>query len=1035
MMYKFLKTCFLWSVLFFLPLLANAQQITVVGDVVDENNQPLPGVTVVAKGTTNGIITDFDGNYSIKVEGANTVLSFSFIGYQSKDVEVGMQTTINVQMVPEIENLDEVMVVGYGTQRKKDITTSIAKVGEDALGKETNGNVATTLQGKASGVQVISSAGSPGTSPSVLVRGFTTISCSTSPLYVVDGVPVVNTDGNGGINFLSPDDIESVEVLKDASAAAIYGTRASAGVILVTTKRGKEGKPKFQFSLSYGSQRTKKPYETLKSEEYVEAVNTAYNNCGKDDYITDTDNLNYTDWWSLGTREYTPRMNANFSVSGGSEKHKYNVGMSYFKQESFYNVGDYERLSLRINNDITLANWISVGIDLNPRHENWNSTPDWFGDYLLIDPVTPVYVPDDELTGDENEYSIYERSYYTFTYNPMGREARQDGNGGNNYALTANAHIDIKPFKNFVFRSQAGLTYTNENDKTYDPEFTIDATYEYNSTTTVSREVKNYLNWSWQNTATYNLKKGQNSGSVMVGMTAEEQNYNHFYAEAQGYTNTSEAMRELDGSTGTVTDVNGNQSETSISSYLARLTYNFADKYLLTATMRRDGSSKFMPKNKWANFPSASVAWRFTSEDFVQDNLPFLSDAKLFAGWGVVGNQGIPSSVYTSTLYTDYVVLGGETVSNTNLSTMANEDIKWEKVEEKNIGLDMNFLNSKFTGTIEYYNKTTHDMLFEKYYPYYSGIPSWGYIWSNIGEMQAKGVDVSVGYHMRHTKFDFDVTATLSHSKLKMNEIDGSDEMLGGCDTDDTGYASWISGNTTKMVVGDEPGYFYGYKTYGLFQNESEVSAHTSSDGTVIQDEAIPGDIRFVDTDDSGSIDSDDRVKIGSPYPDFTGGLNLEGTYKTSFGNFDCSVNFYYSIGNDVANMLKYYKYSGEDRTNMASDVLSKAWHGEGTSNDIPILKYEDDNNNYSRFSDFYIEDGSFLRLQTLQVGYSIPKRLCDDFKISKARIYLSGQNLHTWTSFTGINPETDFSTMAYGFAKWNYPLQQTYLVGVNVSF
>jgi TonB-dependent starch-binding outer membrane protein SusC len=1026
---------FLYQLLFVFLLLgisgaAFGQTRTVTGTVSDNNGEAMPGVAVVIQGSTTGVVTDINGHYSISVPSAESVLTFSFIGYVKEQATVGNQQSVNVTLNPTVQNLDEIVVVGYGTAKKKDVTSSMVTVKGDNLKQETQGNVTTALQGKAAGVQVIGNGGAPGSAPTVLIRGFTSINCSNSPLYVVDGIPIVTASGdNGDINFISTDEIENLEVLKDASAAAIYGTRASAGVIIVTTKRGKEGKTKYDFSLSYGNQVFNKPYNTLNSQQYAKAVNLAYENSGLSDLFTDTESLNYTDWWKAGIRKNSPEMNASFNMSGGTEKHQFNVGLTYFKQESFYHEGQWERFTLRVNNDLELNKWIKVGIDLNPRREYWDNTPDWYGDYLKMDPITPIYKTDDQLTGSENEYSKYARSLYTEVWNPVARDSRQKGNNGGYYGLFANSYIDIHPIKNLVFKSQIGATVLSTTYNTFNPEYTIDAAYEYNALTDISRKKISDFNWSWQNTLTYNLTVGKHSGSAMIGMTAEKQNEDYVKGERTGYPNTSEAMREIDGSNGTVQYASGNTTESSIVSYIGRLTYNYDSKYLLSGTVRRDGSSKFMDANKYAFFPSVSGAWRFSNEEFLK-NISVISDAKLFAGWGTVGNQAIPNAVYLSTLGTDYYVFGsgtGSVSSVTTMSTMRNQDIKWETVEEKNAGLDVKLFNSALSATVEVFQKTTHDMLFQKTYPYYSGFPDWGNIWTNIGKMESKGVDVALNYHHENKKLRLDFGLTLSHADVKMKELSGTSEMFGG----DT----WNSTYPTRTVVGDVPGYFYGYKTDGIFQNEYDINSHTSESGDILQSYARPGDIRFVDTNKDGVLNSSDRVKLGSPYPDLTGGFNFNGAYKTDVGDFDLGLNVYFSYGNKIINYLLYDKYNAVGRTNLASDALDKAWHGEGTSNKIPILSYKDLNENYTKFSDLYLEDGSYIRLKNIQLGYSLPKSIVSKLNISNLRFYISGQNLLTLTKFTGIDPEANFSVLNYGFARFNYPVMKTYFIGVNMSF
>lgn len=1019
-----------------IALYTYGQEVKITGKVIDQNGTAIPGATVSVHGTQSGTVTDIDGNYSITVPSPDAELVFSFIGYITERMPVKDKNQIEVTLAPDMKQLDEIVVIGYGTAKKSDITSSIVSLKGDDLKHETAGNFTNVLQGKAAGVQVITNDGAPGAVPKVLIRGFTTVKLSTDPLYVVDGIPMVTTDGHSNVNFLSAEDIEHIEVLKDASAAAIYGTRASAGVVLITTKRGKAGKTMYDFNFTYGTQMVKKPYDVLNSTDYAKAMNLSYNNSNLTDLIADLDNLNYTDWWAAGIRKYAPELNASLSMRGGTEKHQYNVGLTYFKQESFYHEGKWEKYTARINNDFKLSKWLSVGADFNPRYEYWDNTPDWYGDYLLIDPITPIFRPADQLTGTENEYSKYMRSIYTYTWNPVARDSRQFDKG-QNYGLYTNAYFDIRPLKNLVFRSQIGANVVNEIDDDFNPEFTIDASHEFNSVTNITRKSMTHVNWAWQNTLTFNCTLKKHSGSAMIGTTAEEQNQKYVKAYREGTSNTSETSRDVDASNGTVQKAYGNTYRNSIVSYIGRVTYNYDNRYLVTGAMRRDGSSKFLDANKWAFFPSASVAWRISNEEFMKD-ITFISDAKIFAGWGCVGNQSLPSDVYLSKLGTDYYVIGsgdGVVVNATTVASMKNKDIKWETIEEKNLGIDIGLFNSALSATMEVFKKTTRDMLFQMNYPYYSGFPSLANIWTNIGDMEARGIEMSLNYRHETKKFNIDLGLTYSRAKMEMKSLPGVSELYGTYE--------WGSAFTKQAVVGDEPGYFFGYKTDGIFQNWVEVNSHSSEHGDLLQSNARPGDIRFVDTNEDGELNSDDRVKLGSPFPKFTGGINLNATYKTAIGDFDFGMNIYVSYGAKVANMLKYDKYNAVSQTNLVSDALSKAWHGEGTGTDIPILSHFDLNENYTKFSDFYIEDGSFARLKNIQIGYSLPSGVLQKIKLSKLRFYISGQNLLLLTKFTGIDPEADFmgldsnnkSLLNYGFQRWAYPLQKTVLFGVNVSF
>jgi TonB-linked SusC/RagA family outer membrane protein len=1005
------------------------QQIKIIGKVMDADGVALPGVSILVQGTQNGTVSDADGSYSLQVPSSDSVLVFSYVGFVTENISVQNRTQIDVKLVPDLKRLDDVVVVGYGTSKKSDLTSSIVSVKGDDLSAQTQGNFTAALQGKAAGVQVITNNGAPGAVPTVLIRGFTTINLSTDPLYVVDGIPMVNAGGFSNANFLNSDEIESIEVLKDASAAAIYGSRASNGVVLITTKRGKAGKISFNVDLTYGYQIFNKPFDVLNSQNYAKAMNLANQNSNIPPLIANTDNLNYTDWWAAGINKYSPEMNFSASMAGGSEKHTYNVTLTYFKQNSFYHEGDWEKFTARINNDYKPAKWISLGVDLNPRREHWNNTPDWYPDYLKIDPITPIFRPADQLTGTENEYSKYMRSIYTYTWNPVARDSRQFAQGGV-YALGANTYVDIHPIKNLVLKSPAGSTFDTQTSDNFNPDFIIDAAHEANYINNVSRQYSIDFNWTWQNTLTYNLVKGKHNASAMIGTTAEEQNWSYVSGYREGLPNNSDAMREIDGATGTVQKAYGNKTRNSIVSYISRVTYNYDNRYLFTGTFRRDGSSKFLENNKWATFPSASVAWRFSNEEFMK-KIQFLSDGKLYAGWGNVGNQNLPGDVYLSKLASDYYVFGSGNGTITNLtwpSTQKNPDIKWETVEEKNFGLDLRLFQSALSATVEYFQKTTHNMLFPMNYPYYSGFPNWGNIWTNIGSMQAKGWDVAVDYRHTRENFRFDIGATFSTAQMKMLTLPtGVPQLLGG--------PTWSGVNTTRTVVGDEPGYFYGYKTNGIFQNWVDVNSHSNEHGDLYQPNARPGDIRFVDTNNDGVLDDKDRVKLGSPYPKFTGGLNFNSSYNTGFGAFDLSLNIYFSYGNKIVDWLKNDKYNAVYQTNLAADAMDKSWHGEGTSGDIPILSHIDLNQNYSRFSDFYVEDGSFARLKNIQFGFTLPQRLLQSLKVSKIRVYVSGQNLLTLTKFKGIDPEAGFSPLNYGFQGFSYPVLKTVLFGANLSF
>lgn len=1004
------KNILLFIVIACMSCLAVNAQIVVKGTVIDANNGPLIGVNIMEKGTTNGVISDMDGHYVITVKNADAQLVFTYISYKTRTEKVGARKEIYVTLQEDTETLDEVVVVGYGVQKKSDLTSSISSVkGKDVRSMNVS-NATESLQGKVAGITVVG-AGGPGAQPKVLIRGFSTINLTTDPLYVVDGVPM-----GGGINFLNPNEIESIEVLKDASASAIYGSRASNGVIMVTTRKGKEGKPTFYIDMHYGVQEMKNPYDMADAVEYAEILNTAALNAG---YPKEFDDPSVyagktTNWWGAGIREYTPQMNASIGVQGGTDKNKYAVSLNYYQQDSFYEKGGYKRFTARLTNDYKFNRFVSAGFALNPRYESWGNPSNW-ADFDRIDPITPIFKPEEELTGEENEYSIYARSP-SYVWNPVATVARWK-QSNYSYALSSSAYLEIKPLKDLIFRSQFSLELDSRISNSFSPDFVIDPAHEFQTNNKISRSTSLYRNWSLQNTLTY-LKTvaDKHNMSFMVGNTLEEWNTTTLWGSYEKLPNNSDNLQELDA--GTLNpQTGGNSSTTSILSYFGRVNYNYANKYYLTATYRLDGSSKFMSKNKWASFPSASLAWRVSGEPFMESISTVLNDLKLRAGWGRVGNQNLPSGVYMSQLGQSYYAFGDNVVNTTYPSLVKNEDVKWETVEDYNFGIDYGFFNNKLTGSLEYYVKNTRDMLFQKAYPSYSGFPGDAKIWTNVGSMRTKGFEMSVAYNDQFGDFTLGATFNLTTFDVKMTELTGDKDPLYG------------NGEKTKTVEGDEPGYFYGYVADGLFQNKTELNSHTNNEGQFLQPYAKEGDIRFKDINGDGVLNADDRTKIGSPWADVTMGLNLNLGYK----NFDLVANFYASVGNDLVNqnISELYNAGGGNKVNKVSGLMDMAWHGEGTSNSIPRLSSVDNNENFTKFSSLYIEDGSFLRLKNLQLGYTFNKIPY----LSKLRVYLAAQNLFTITGYDGIEPEVSGSVLGFGFGGWNYPVQRVYSVGVNVTF
>lgn len=983
-------------------------QTAVRGQVTDASGGPLPGVAVLVPGTSIAAITDADGAYSITVPSDKEDLLFSCYSYEDQQVTIAGRAIVDVVLKEDTEMLEEVVVVGFGTVKKRDLTSSITSVAGDELKKTSFGNALQSLQGQAAGVQIVGNS-SPGGSPKIFIRGFSTVNLDTNPLIVVDGAPSSGSD----LNWLSSNEIESIEVLKDASACAIYGSRASNGVLMITTKRGHEGKPQFSFDFNYGSQLMTPPYKMADAVEYAKIFNTAMTNSGYPETYPDPESYagKTTNWWAAGIRTLSPQFNGSFSVNGGNKMHRYSVGLTYWNQRSFYEKGGYERITARIVNDFDFAPWLKAGITLNPRYQSWGSPSNW-SDFLRVDPITGIYKDPADYTGDENEYSIYARSF-TYVWNPVATVKRWD-NSNVSYALTTDAYIQIEPIKGLVIRSQGNVEVDARRSDTFTPDFVIDPAHEFQTYNAVSRSQPMYFNWSLQNTITYSTTFGKSHNfTAMVGQTLEEWNGSSLWAEKYDLPNNSEYLREIDA--GTLNpQCSGTSYTASVLSFLARVMYNYDSRYYITASWRMDGSSKFLAKNKWAQFPSVSAAWRISEEGFMEGTRSFLNELKLRVGWGRVGNQNLPSSVYLSKLSQGYTSINDVVVNYSMPAVMKNEDIKWETVEDMNIGIDYAFFDSSLSGSIELYRKKTIDMLFEKAFPSFSGFPNDAKIWTNIGSMRTQGLDFSIAYRKNFGDFYFDGSLTLTTFNVKMLEMASKEPLYGNSEK-------------TRTEVNMVPGYFYGYKCDGIFQNTEELNAHTNDKGKKLQPYAQPGDFRFVDVNKDGELNADDRTMIGSPWADFTSGLNITLGYK----NFDVAMSFYASVGNDLVNENNSELFNCVGYTNKIAGLSDMAWHGEGTSNTVPRLSTVDNNENFVKFSSFFIEDGSFLRMKNLQIGYNIDKIKF----MQKFRLYIAALNLFTITKYSGVDPEVAGGVTSFGFGGWGYPTQRTFVFGINMNF
>ena len=1013
-MKKYLLTMFVST----LGLSAWAQGLTVSGIVTSKDDgEPLIGATVRVQGTSKGTATDFDGNYTLTDVPSSATLVFNYVGYQEISIPVKGQSYINVQLSETATSLDELVVVGYGVAKKSDLTSSISTIKGSELNEMVSGNAMDAIQGRIPGVQV-TSGGGPGTNPSVMIRGVTSVN-GTSPLYVVDGVPL-NTDN---INFLNNNDIESMEVLKDASASAIYGTRASNGVIIITTKKGKSGATHVDFSASAGWQYIPKP-SIAWADEYEKVFYARYENDGRvapwNSPYVDYGEVDSTDWWKLVVDKTALVQNYSLSVRGGNDKYVYSLSAGYYRNNSQFKGGYWDKMNVRLNTEYNFTDWLKAGLDLAPNLESWESAPELFSAAMGMDPTTPVYRPESEWD-PANPMNDFQRSYNNQEWNPVASLARMD-NHSTKFQLLMNPYIQIQPIRQLTLRTQFGANLWYQREDKYNYAFHIDA-LEQSAKNSDERNYSDQLNWSWTNTATYmDTFAEKHNLTVMAGFTAER--YANYWANAsrQDIPGNSDLLHEVGAGTGDQF-ANGGTSYQTLASVLGRVMYNFDSRYYLTASIRYDGSSRFPKGNKWATFPSLSLAWRLSEESFMEGTRNWLDNAKVRLGWGKVGNQSINPGLFLSTMDNGVnYVFNNTRFPSTIVGQMGNPFLRWETVEDYDFGIDATFLRNRLNLTFDLYQKNSHDMLYAAQGLLIAGNPAWmGAITQNIGEMRARGWELSLSWRDKAGEVGYDVGVQLSGVRNKAIKFSGDGPVLTG-------------GGLNESIIRNEDGQlisrFYGYTADGLFQNWEEVYAHTDEHGTLLQPDAQPGDIRFLDLNHDGVLNDSDKSYIGNPYPDLMIGFNVGLNWK----GWDFIANFYGTYGNDVFNLEKK-RYSGGGGQNVYRGTLEKAWHGEGTSNDIPRLSYNDLNQNYGRVSSFYVEDGSYLRCKLITLGYTLPKKWLGDYSL---RLYFSAQNLFTITNYDGMDPERPFydgSVIEKGIGNAKYPTPQTYLFGIDFKF
>lgn len=1043
--------------MFFFSLGAFAQQQTVKGIVKDVSGEPIIGASVVVKGTSNGVITDFDGNFTIPNVPEGSVIDISFIGYVTQSVKASSQ--MNIILKEDSKTLDEVVVIGYGVQKKSVVTASIAKVGEDELAQTAPTRVDNALKGLAAGVQVTTQNGQPGSSSVVRVRGTGTIN-NSDPLYIVDGMPI-----GGGIDNINPADIASIEVLKDAASAAVYGARAANGVVLVTTKKGALGKVKVNYDFSFGWQSPWKQREMLNATQYATLMNEASVYNGTEPKFSNPSSLGVgTNWQDALFNNGAPVQNHQLSISGASEKINYYFSAGYYNQEGIvggnYDHSNYERLSFRSNTQYKVfdesktRNWLknlTVGVNLsysriNSRGINaGNLTGSALADALFMDPTMDVYADsEDELRAiagsnynpDENGEFIRDKVSgkllnlpspdFNELANPLARLSLPVQKN-NSDKVIANLTAELGLWDNLKYKFSWGSDLAFWGNDNYSIPYYLNRNAK-NRQSNVSSQMNRGYTWQIENVLTYDKTIGQHSFSVVLGQSAQRYTSRQLGGTAYDLLAYLEDKANIDFTTGLASDgketvYGGAGDPNSLASYFGRLSYNFAERYMLQFTVRRDGSSRFGPNNKWATFPSVSVGWNITNEPWLQKRPEWWTNTKLRLSWGKNGNENIGNFRYTANvaLNNNYVFGGygnGQLlVLGSKPSGTPNADLKWEESEQYDVGLDFGFFNSALTFTVDYFYKKTNGMLKEMAIPSYLGESK---PWGNVGSMKNEGVEFELGYKLVKNDWSFSVQANLSYLKNELIDLGNAD----GYETMDNVHQI---GNISRAENGQPYPFFWGYKTDGIFQNQAEIDAYTK-DGKLIQPNAVPGDVRFVDLDGNGSIDDKDKTNIGKGTPDWTFGLNFNFAYK----NIDFSMLVSGQWGNQIADVTRRLDCQW---VNLPAEFMDR-WHGEGTSNTMPRFCWngDDANKNWGNFSDLYIKNGAFARIKNIQIGYTLPKSLTHKFFVERLRFYVAAENLLTLTGYKGFDPELN-NDKSNGIDRGYYPQARTFTVGLNLNF
>ena len=1029
------------------PLWAFAQNITVKGTVTDSYG-PVIGASVLEKGTTNGVVTDMEGHFTLTLS-PNSTIVVSFIGYKTQEIAVDGKNEINITMREDTEILDEVVVVGYGQMKRSDLTGSVVSVSDAAIKKAVPTSIDQVLQGRAAGVQIQSNSGTPGGSSSIRIRGTNSLNATNQPIFVIDGVIIdssADDDTSNPLSSINPSDIVSMDVLKDASATAIYGARASNGVIMITTKRGKAGESTITYDGYVGWQSMPKYLDVMNLQEYARHHNARAEAdiVENSDYFISPDLLGKGTDWQDELFNNALMTSHNLSFTGGSEKITYAFSAGFLKQDGIALGSGFKRLSLRGNVDAQIKTWLKGGINfsLADSKQNVGTDNNIIMNALRSQPSVAVTSGDGSYDGPDDQW---------MPDNPVAMaEIRTNNNKKENFRFST--YLEATLYKGLTFKTELSTDYNLNKYYYYEPDYQFGV--KVNETRTGRWTKTDTKYWSWRNILTYNNTFAEKHNiNIMLGQEMSSNHYETQVSNATGYLSnsaTDPSAGDLSSSSGT-----GYQNDNSILSYFGRAFYSYDDRYLITATIRRDGSSKFAKGNRWGWFPSAALAWKISNEAFLKEN-PVINNLKLRLGWGATGNQNVEDWAYMALLSTKTTPWGNGVLNGNT----ANPDLKWETTYSYNVGVDLNFFDNRVEFIADFYYKKTKDLLMQISLPAFMGSSGYGAAsnpWANIGSLENKGIELTLNTVNIDTKgFQWRSNFVFSLNRNKVLEMD--------TETGSLPYSLQIGSDTqtvTNSMAGQPIGQFWGYKVIGRFDEPTDFF-YKDSNGN-IQEVARPegsniaegetwlGDYIFADLNNDGVIDNNDQTFIGNPEPKFTYGIGNTFSWK----GFDLTIFLSGSYGNDILNYNRRWLEMSGSNSNLLSStsyaIVEKIdpngpddfrnYHVTGVSgsNALAPRMYTDSSKNMNwRVSDRFVEDGSYLRIQNISLGYTVPKKWLQKTPISNLKIYANLQNVYTWTKYDGYDPEVGslYGNQLYnGIDYGRYPSPRIYTFGLNVTF